>query len=260
MGVNTPFDEVIAEIAHRGYHAHRGQEHSDIVSEGIWRDLLRRCEPILEDFESGRVRKWLNVRAPGGRERKIDLFIGEPDAEGNPDLTRVRIGVENKSVVTAHRNKDARYDDLAEVLAAVYEHNQVAVLVATVIIGIAERVLNVPDRLKAWTDPAEFEAKFLPRLSKGDRSLWSEVNEKAISRNRPGDPQKTVDKFRSLPTRPMAHTHERAYDWVLLVPVFVDNVDPPSLPRPNLLGIDVDREYDAMLNHVCKAYRARWHP
>jgi hypothetical protein len=50
-----------------------------------------------------------------------------------------------------------------------------------------------------------------------------------------------------------------AYDFVLLMPVFVDNVSPPSVARENTLGIDVDAEYRAMLDHICRAYTARWH-
>jgi hypothetical protein len=46
---------------------------------------------------------------------------------------------------------------------------------------------------------------------------------------------------------------------VLLVPVQINNVDPPTLPRPNSLGIDIDAEYDLMLTQLCNAYIARWH-
>jgi len=50
-----------------------------------------------------------------------------------------------------------------------------------------------------------------------------------------------------------------AYDYVLLVPVFIDNVHPPRVARDNALGIDVDGEYRMMLDRICKAYTARWH-
>jgi len=43
------------------------------------------------------------------------------------------------------------------------------------------------------------------------------------------------------------------------VPVFIDNVYPPRVARDNALGIDVDAEYRAMLDRICKAYTARWH-
>jgi hypothetical protein len=36
-------------------------------------------------------------------------------------------------------------------------------------------------------------------------------------------------------------------------------VNPPSLARENTLGIDIDAEYQRMLERVCSAYRTRWH-
>ena len=54
-------------------------------------------------------------------------------------------------------------------------------------------------------------------------------------------------------------THLTAFDSVLLIPVRIDNVHPPLLPRPNALGIDVDAEYSEFLERTCKAYTARWH-
>ena len=39
----------------------------------------------------------------------------------------------------------------------------------------------------------------------------------------------------------------------------IDNVNPPTIPFPNPLGIDVAAEYDRMIEHICKAYTARWH-
>ena len=80
-----------------------------------------------------------------------------------------------------------------------------------------------------------------------------------MSRNRPRDPARTVKKFRELPTRPPGRTDLVAYDYVLLVPVFIDNVCPPRVARDNDLGINVDVEYRSMLDRICKAYTARWH-
>jgi hypothetical protein len=80
-----------------------------------------------------------------------------------------------------------------------------------------------------------------------------------VSRNRPADPERTAKKFRELPTRPPGRTDLVAYDYVLLVPVLIDNVHPPRVARDNGLGIDVDTEYRIMLDRVCKAYTARWH-
>jgi len=257
----TPFDEVIADIKKRGYHNHRLENHSDIVSKGILKDLLRLCNVIQVDFEGNRIKYWLNVPALGARHRKIDLLIGESQQKiSAPDLDRLRICVENKSVVTAHRNRDARFDDLNEALQVLHKVKPEAVLVATVIIGTAERVLNVPDKIKPILKDRvkEFENKVVPRLSSGDQSLWKEFSW-AVSINRPTDPKKTLEKFRTLPQRQPGHTHIVGYDFVLFIPVYIDNVNPPRVARSNSLGIDVDRQYQAMLEQICKAYQARWH-
>jgi len=257
----TPFDDVIAAIKKRGYHNHRLEDHSDIVSKGIFKDLLRLCSAIKLDFEANRIRCWLNVPAPGARHRKIDLLIGESRRRNNaPDLDKLRICVENKSVITAHRNRDARFDDLNESLQVLHRVKPEAVLVATIMVGTAERVLNVPDKIKPIYKGRvkEFENKVLPRLSSGDQSLWKEFNW-AVSTNRAGDPQRTLAKFSTLPQRQPGHTHVVGYDFILFIPVHIDNVNPPRVVRSNSLGIDVDKQYQVMLEQVCKAYQTRWH-
>jgi len=249
--MTTPFDDVIQKIKHRGFHNHRLEDHSDIVSDGILRDLIERCTPFAADFSTGKIRSWKNVRTPGARNRKIDLLVGEPDTAGKPDLQMLRFCVENKSVMTAHRNQYARFDDLNEALQVIHRAKEEAVLVATVIVGIAPQVLNVPDRVKPLYKKklTEFTEKIVPRLSSGDQALWNEFDF-AISTNRPVDSAKTVAKFRTLQIRSPGHTHIVGYDYVLLVPAFIDNVNEPYIPKPDdprSLGIDVERDYKIML-------------
>jgi hypothetical protein len=213
------------------------------------RPRIRDCSGLEECFIAGRS------------QAKGRLFVGEPGVDGAPDLQRARIAVENKSVITAHRNRTNRFDDLSKVLGAVHEARPEALLVATVMVGLAERVLNIPDHVhKVYRDDKEqeFEEDILPRLSSGDSSLWEDFSW-AVSRNRENDPIKTVALFRTLPTRGAGHTHIAGYDFVLLVPVFIDNVNPPNLPRTNPLGIDVDLEYARLIEQMCSAYTARWH-
>jgi hypothetical protein len=257
--MSTPFDEVVEEIRARGYHNHRIEEHSGTVSRGILRDLRAMCEPFRRDLESGCIREWFDFPSPGGRARKLDLAVGEPSNEaGGPDLGRLRLCVENKSVVTAHRNRTNRYDDLSDVVGVLHQKKPDAILVATILVGLAEKVLNVPDRVKPFVPPDEFDGRVLPRLSSGDDTLWDEFPH-AVSFNRPHDPRRTVEKFLELPTRPPGRTDLVAYDYVLLVPVFIDNVGPPRVVRDNTLGIDLDAEYHTMLDRICRAYTARWH-
>ena len=206
------------------------------------------------------MRIWRNVASPGDRERKVDLFVGEPDAKGNPDIGKVRIAVKNKSVITAHRNRTNRFDDLSKVVVAVQSARPEALLIATVLIGVADKVLNIPDHVHKFfrnRDEA-FDETVLPRLSTGDETLFEEFHW-AISKHTRQDPAKSVALFRTLPTRGPAQTHLVAYDSVLLVPVFIDNVHPPELPRPNALGIDVDLDYREFLVRTCNAYTARYH-
>lgn len=261
--MTTPFDAIISQIARRGFHNQRLEDHSDVVSEEILADLKERCLPFRVDYEIAKIRSWLNVRTPGARNRKIDLLVGEPGSDNEPDLKELRLCVENKSVVTAHRNQYARFDDLNEALQVIHSAKAEAILVATVMVGVADRVLNIPDRVKPLyrNRPLEFNEKVLPRLSSGDASLWDEFAS-AVSSNRGNDPAKTVAKFRTLPTRAPGHTHVVGYDFVLLVPVFIDNVNRPYIPPPNdpiSMGLDIERDYAAMLETVCKAYTARWH-
>lgn len=259
--MTTPFDDIVQEIIRLRYHNHRLEGHSDTVGQGILRDLNTYCEPFAGDLAAKTIRHWMNLPAPGARRRKMDLLVGEPAADLAPDLRRIRICIENKSVVTAHRNRDARFDDLNESLQVIHRVKAEAVLVATVMIGVADRVLNVPDKIKPmYRDrKQDFYRDVQPRLSSGDQGLWQEFAY-AVSTNRAGDAEKTVEKFRQLPLRPPGHTHVVGYDFVLLVPIRIDNVNPPALARSNRLGIDIDAEYTAMLTQVCKAYRARWHP
>ena len=257
--MSTPFDQVVDEIRSRGFYNHRLEDHSGTVSRGILLDLRAMCELFRRDLVGGRVREWFDFPSPGGRARKLDLVVGEPGGvAGVPDLGRLRLCIENKSVVTAHRNRTNRYDDLSDVVGVLHQKTPDAILVATVLVGVAENVLNVPDRVKPFVSPADFLGRVLPRLSSGDATLWDEFRH-AVSHNRVRDPERTVEKFRELPTRPPARTDLVAYDYVLLVPVFIDNVRQPRVARDNTLGIDVDAEYRTMLDRICKAYIARWH-
>ncbi len=145
--MTTPFDSAVSAIAAAGYHNHRLESHSDIVSRGIVDDLKRTCPAFRADLDAGVVRTWMNVASPGDRERRVDLFVGEPNANGEPEIKKVRVAIENKSVITAHRIATNRFDDLKKVVSAVQGSRPDALLIATVMIGLAPRVLNIPDQV-----------------------------------------------------------------------------------------------------------------
>jgi hypothetical protein len=258
----SPIDDVIAAIRGKGYHNHRREEHSDVLSLGLVTDLQARCPKLRQDFQSGSVAAWLNKHIPaargkGKKGRLADLIVGPGEATGKQPSADFRVLFEHKSVVTAHRNARARFGDLNEILEVAHKAQPHAILVATVLIGVAENVLNVPDRIVPFHTPTDFTQKILPRLSTGDQALWTDFP-KAVSKNKPGDPAKTVAIFRELRTRPFGRTDIVGYDYVLLIPVDVDNVNVPRVARDNSLGIDVDHEYSKMAETVCQAYGTRW--
>jgi hypothetical protein len=259
--MHTPFDEVIENIVAEHYHNHRKQIHSDIVSRGIFRDLMQKCPELKQDVDNKVVKSWLNVKSPTHRKRKMDLLIGEPDSSGKPDLQKVRICIENKSVITAHRNRDARFDDLHEVLQGLHSIQSEIIMGGTVMVGIADRVLNIPDGVKSHFKSKKkvFETTIVPRLSTGDQTLWEEFPDDISYNKQPDDVLTTIKKFQELPKRQIGHTHVVGYDNLLFIPVFIDNVNPSYLARDNKLGINVDAEYQKMLERICVAYRTRWH-
>jgi hypothetical protein len=110
--------------------------------------------------------------------------------------------LKSKSVITAHRSRTSRFADLCATLQVLEDLRSEALVVATVIVGVAERVLNVPDQVKPRykKNPSKFQSDVLPRLSSGDQTLWDEFDW-AVSSNRADDPQTTIEKFRELPIR-----------------------------------------------------------
>ena len=252
---------MIQRIIERGYHNHRRPEHSDILCTGIWNNLLTTCESIGADYHHGRIGWWLNQPAPDLQRRRADLLVCETDESADaPDLGRVRICMENKSVITAHRNRGERFRDLDNFRSEVQRRRREAIVLGTVLIGTASRYLNVADQVGRLyrSRPDEFNQDVLPRLSTGDDTLWDDFHF-AISENRPDDAEKTLDRFRGLPTRTPNLTHQAGFDYLLLIPVHIDNVNPPRVDRDNRLGIDVDEEYSNFLDTVRRGYIARWH-
>jgi hypothetical protein len=254
---------LIDTIASNRFHSHRGQAHSTLLSEYILDDLSQRCKLFREDLASGAVRNYGLSKTPGARGRKADLLIAQPISEDKtkPDFRRLRLCVENKSVVTAHRNAPARYDDLTEVLRVLHGEQPEAMFVATVLVGVSPRYLNINDGVKKcckiWGTKA-FKSRILPRLSTGDQALWDEFPEH-ISRNKPEAARGSIEMFRKLPTRTKAQTHKVGYDFLLLVPVDIDNVNAPKLSPPGTLGIDAVSDYDSMIDQICETYRVRFH-
>jgi len=249
------------------------------------------CPALRADLEAGRVGFWKNKKIKWGRGRDTDLIIAEPlhpeskepqpvsgyDWHGvatirdsKPDPNRVRIVVEHKSVITAHRNRDARYDDLNNLVQDVVRDVGPGVVIgATIMVGVAENYLNIPDKVlprfikrsangkRRTLDEKRFTLEVLSRVKDHDVTLLKDY-EYAVSFNKRGDVKATFDKFNRLPRRPQYDRTRLGYDTLLLCPVFYDNVHAARVDRSNAFGIDVDKEYEEFLKRICRDYEALW--
>lgn len=253
--MQTPFDPILDNIKDKGFHNHRDASHSNLLTEQISNDLKHSCDALEADFNNGVIQEWHTVRGPDGRN--TDLIIGASKSDGTPDLTQVRILIEHKSVVTAHRNKNARYQDIEREMLATHAKNPLTIVGATLVVGVCKNVLNVPDCVKreAKRRNLDFDAQVRPRLSSGDATLWQDFAD-CVSKNKEDDALKTVEMFKALPVRPIAQSHEKALDFMLFIPVVIDNVNPPRLG--GIDNIDPVADYRAMIGHICRAYKIRW--
>jgi len=246
-------DEILHAIRANGYHNHRKEGHSDIVSRRILADLRSTCRTFDADIASGAIRTWEKRKGPD--DRTTDLIAGPARADGLPDLSEVRLLVENKSVVTAHRNRNARWQDIDRERRSAHSTNPKTIVVATLIVGVCQRVLNVPDCVSKLHKQT-FKTEVRPRLSTGDQSLWNDF-EMCVSINKPDDPAKTIAMFRQLPVRKGSDTHLAALDFLWIAPLAIDNVNVPALDHT--MGIDADDDYRKMIQHICRLYTLRWH-
>ena len=243
-----PFTQILDAIREKGYHDHRSNSHSNLLTERMVADLAATCPSFVADRAANRFREWRNTLGPD--RRNTDLLIGAANADGSPGLRNVRILIEHKSVVTAHRNRNAHYQDIEREMLATHDKNPRTIVVATLIVGVCQRVLNVPDCVKKDSrySPIRFQNEILPRLSTGDQTVWTDFP-RCISTNTPEDPATTVAMFRGLPVRAPADSHEVGLDFMLFVPVEIDNVNPPRLGVMD--GIDSIADYQRMIQHIC---------
>jgi len=270
----TPFDAHAEMVNRMGYHNHRVNTHSNIISDGILRDLWELCPALHSDLEEGRVGYWKNEKINWGRGRVTDVVVAEPSFQrtekprreptfdwhgaasikgAKPNLKKLRIVIEHKSVITAHRNRDARHDDLNNMWQ---EATSDVIVGATVMIGLAERYLNVADQLKKRAGEERFNAEIVPRLKAHDRTLFDDFAF-AISNNKPDQSRKTFEKFSTLPIRPPDRS-ARGFDVLFLCPVYYDNVNPAYVARDNPFGINVDSNYQEFLKRICNDYTRLW--
>lgn len=285
---STPFDEHARRVVASGYHAHRGSTHSDVISERILDDLVERCPALREDLHGGKVGCWLNIKIPFHEGTwDADLVIAEADeatVEGKappkgkkdglaaikgskPDGNKLRLVIEHKSVVTAHRNRGNRFKELATDVKYSNDAGYNVIVAATILLGTAPQVLNVVDGVrKRYRVPGttgkyheeKFEAEIGHRLRAKDPKIWEDYAE-FVSYNKPNDAAKTAEYFRTnLSERSQDRWNQPGIDALMVVPVYYDNVGTAYVDRKHALGEDFDVAYSAFLEKLCKAYTRRW--
>ena len=282
--MDTPFDRHALRVNQVGYHNHRVNTHSDIISDGIVQDLRAICTLLKEDLDTLRIGYWKNKNNPWGRKRNTDLVVAEPLAgsiprakapplgdawrgaaafrKAEPNLDKIRIVVEHKSILTAHRNLSARHDDLNN-LAQEAAGSPNVVVGATVMVGTAPRVLNIPDGVKKLykSKPGRFEREVVSRMKKHDPHLWDKFKD-FVSPNQPEHIARSFHLLMSTVVRRRSADHRNTvgYDAFLIVPVFYDNVNEARVVRDNPYGIDVDREYRAFIQRIADDYTKLYGP
>jgi len=255
----TPADRVIEQILQDRYHDHRSARHSDIICNHFILDLLQQCPALADDIENSRVQYRLNVEV-SGLTHKVDLMIYEvDDSDSVPTLERARLCMENKSVITAHgKNRKNRQSDLSDFANLLKAKGPEAIVLGHVLVGTGIQYLNIPDTVKRKCQilKIDFERDVLPRLSSGDPKLWGEFGTKQNSEDAAF---KTIEMMRTLPVKEKGFTHELGFDYLLIEPVFIDNINPPRVERKNIFDINIDSQYLDMLRRTCRAYTSRWH-
>lgn len=285
---STPFDEHARRVVAAGYHAHRGSTHSDVISERILADLVEVCPALKEDLHAAKVGCWLNIKIPFHEGTwDADLVVAEADeasiegkliqtghtqgiaaAKGSkPDGNKLRLVIEHKSVVTAHRNRGNRFKELATDVKYSNDAGYNVIVAATILVGTAPEVLNVVDGVRkryriprkvGKYDEAKFDAEVGHRLKAKDSAVWSDYAE-FISYNKPNDATATAEYFRTnLPERSQDRWNQPGIDALLIVPVFYDNVGTAYVDRVHPLGTEFDSAYNGFLEKLCKAYTRRW--
>lgn len=255
----TPADRVVERILQDRYHDHRSARHSDIICNHFILDLLKQCPALANDIESAKVEYRLNVDV-SGLTHKVDLMIYEvDDMNTDPALERARLCMENKSVITAHgKNRKNRQSDLSDFANLLQAKKPEAIVLGHVLVGTGIQYVNIPDAVKRKCQilDIDFDVDVLPRLSSGDQKLWEEFGTKP---NSVDAATKTIEMMGTLPVKEKGFTHELGFDFLLIEPVFVDNINPPRVERENPFGINIDAQYEEMLKRTCRAYASRWH-
>ncbi len=272
IGLNrTAFERLVSYLERERIHHPRTGFHSDYLSKEFLRDLYHVSSIFKSDVDAGTICYKVNHRLGlGGRQHVLDLVLGtredssqqtsiDPKNQGFQRIREsepkdIRLIMENKSLITAHRNVYNRTRILADLAEAVRDgqHRHV-LLVGTFIIGTADKFLNYEtfirarDVLSHLCSESKFNLKELEgMIGTGNEKIREFVEDPAlpetmISRNKPDEPEKTLDII--IQDVPIKQLSGGGYDGFAIQFCHLDNIDRPRLEDPLVFK---DKKYEAV--------------
>ncbi len=248
--MSTIFDTWIEEISKKPFYSGRGGVHCKALALALEKELLERSPALRTDRNSGLVRSWTRRTLAATRGRH-DLLCGPADVAGEPAPGGLRICIDVKTVVTAHRNGPTRAQELRDAAKRIAGDSPESLHVAVVLVGTEARYLNVADQVAAlyrkMGKERFFDESIVPRLSTGDESLWTDCAW-GISPNKPNDAATTAALFLGL----------TEFDALFVAPVHIDNVTPPKVDRAHPAFGRFDEQYEVAMASVVGEYMKRW--
>jgi hypothetical protein len=282
----TAFSDLIDFIRNERIHHPRTGVHSDILSKGLLNDLCRVSDVFLNHAEEGEICYKLNMKIEdASRHHVVDLVIGRPRNKGQlqakseqlagdgplcqcvGELVETRIIIENKSLVTAHRNVFNRTRILTDISDFVRNSkHKDAILIGTFLVGTAERFLNYEtfvrarDVLNRLCKKSSYDFDSLEKnIGTGSRELRDFVTnpnlpERMVSVNRTDDPKRTLQSI--VGDIPVKTDTKTGYDALIIQFCHIDNVDPPRLDFPDFFDDPSYSHfrYDNAMKHIGRIY------
>jgi len=297
------FERVIKRIRNDGVYHPRDQRVSTQLGLEILRDLYFVSPEFREDVNCGRICYGFNLKfekTSTSNSKRTDLAIGVLDESADipPILTKyledaplipemkmlhittrdrdlmkeVRIAMENKSVITAHRNRNNRSDELVSIADVLSEACPGAILVATVMIGTATEFLNYEvlqraegvlevfcERVRGGYQLDEIKrllGRSAPEIA--DFLNQPRIRKALISTNESQEPFNTMDRMHGV-LKPRENTSQIGYDVLILQFCHIDNIGPARLESPEYFkGIYAQYQYNTALKRLSGLYRERF--
>ncbi len=287
--VASAFDDLVDHIIKHKIYNPRPQVISRVLSRGIIKDLIKYSKHFREHIKEGIAVFRTDLRlTKDGKSHTIDLALGlrkksesrtkrkplsiEIDGESlivyNEEPLEFTLFLENKSIITAHRNKRNRTRDLESLASFLPKFGEDPIKAATMIIGTAERYLNV-DRLKWAEDALDLLCKernsdisiegIRESMGQSDQTLIELLKDEKIaelfcSKNKTEDPQKTMETVISeVPLKPDS---QEGFDAIAIQFLSLDNIHTPTLVTPDYFSDEKYRRYhyNEVIDLLAKEY------